>query len=88
MILLLFIFDALYGFASHLLEPYLDQRFGNGWYHVASHTTGVLLVLPVLASLEWIVTRDIKKVQELVIKYVFCFGVFGFGNLLGWIFIK
>ncbi len=87
MIAWLLIFNILYGFIAHGSHGYIVQKFGNGWRDMVKHTAGILMAAPIFAALEWLTTKDPKRVMELMIKYFFIFGTFGLGNSLAWVLL-
>ena len=82
MILFLLFIDAVIGFVSHALAPFIERRFGDGWRQLVSYTCGVLFVAPILAAIEYVLTGSVDKTRAQVTKYFFTFGAFGVGNFL------
>ena len=88
MIIAVLILDAILGFLSHSLAPYIRYRFGNGWRELVSYSAGMMLVSLPLAALEYVISGDLRRVREQMVKYYFIAGAFGTGNFLARLFFE
>ena len=88
MIFTVLFLDAILGFLAHALAPYIRGRFGSGWRELVSYTSGVMLAALPLAVLEYVISGDLRRVRESLIKYYFIFGAFGTGNFLARLFFE
>lgn len=79
----------VYGFASHLLRPWIRRHFPGALLAIASYTLGVLLVFPLfvidvaLLLLFFRATTLLEVVIIISIAWFMAFGSFGAGDVAG-----